>query len=151
MNTRYTHTNIVTRDWRRLARFYQDVFGCRPVPPERDMSGPWLDRVTGIEGSHIQGVHLRLPGHGDQGPTLEIFQYDEMPEHPAMRPNTPGFTHLAFSVDDVPTTARAVLAHGGSAVGELVERVVPEVGRLTVLYLADPDGNIVELQRWEAV
>ena len=27
---KYVHTNIVARDWRRLAVFYQDVFGCTP-------------------------------------------------------------------------------------------------------------------------
>jgi len=149
MNARYTHTNIATRDWRRLVAFYRDVFGCRPVPPERDLSGPWLDRITGVEGSHIRGMHLRLPGHGDQGPTLEIFQYDEMPEHPAIRANTPALTHIAFAVDDVAAAAERVRAHGGSAIGELVVRVVPGVGRLTVQYMADPDGNLVELQHHE--
>ena len=30
---RYIHTNIVAKDWRRLADFYIQVFGCTPVPP----------------------------------------------------------------------------------------------------------------------
>jgi len=30
---KYTHTNLVARDWRRLADFYIKVFGCTPVPP----------------------------------------------------------------------------------------------------------------------
>src|SRR5678815_5648625 len=29
---RYVHTNLIARDWRALARFYEDVFGCVPVP-----------------------------------------------------------------------------------------------------------------------
>jgi len=36
---RYVHTNLIAWDWKRLAAFYQDVFGCVPVPPERDLSG----------------------------------------------------------------------------------------------------------------
>ena len=28
MNIKYVHTNIISRDWRRLAQFYEDVFGC---------------------------------------------------------------------------------------------------------------------------
>ena len=77
--TRYAHTNIVCRDWRALSRFYIEVFDCQPVPPERDLKGAWLDRATGLRNAHLTGQHLRLPGFGEHGPTLEIFQYDEMP------------------------------------------------------------------------
>ena len=47
INARYVHTNLIARDWRALARFYQDVLGCMPVPPERDLSGPDIDAGTG--------------------------------------------------------------------------------------------------------
>jgi predicted enzyme related to lactoylglutathione lyase len=43
---------------------------------------------------------------------------------------------------------RVVLEHGGSHVGEAASTTVPGVGRLTVVYLADPEGNIIELQAW---
>jgi len=148
MATRYAHTNLIARDWRRLATFYQDVFDCVPVPPERDLSGDWLDRATGIDGSRVTGMHLRLPGFGGQAPTLEIFQYDAMPEHPNVTPNTPGFSHIAFMVDDVPAAARTVLDHGGSQVGEIAIREVPGAGLLTFQYMADPEGNIIEIQNW---
>ena len=148
MPTKYAHTNLIAKDWRRLAAFYQEVFGCMPVPPERDLSGEWLDKATGISGAHLFGIHLRLPGHGDGGPTLEIFQYGSMPEHPSVIPNTPGFSHIAFAVQDVQLTARAVFDHGGSAVGELAIREVPGVGMLTFQYVADPEGNIIEIQNW---
>jgi predicted enzyme related to lactoylglutathione lyase len=149
MPTKYTHTNLIAKDWKRLAAFYEEVFGCVPVPPERDLSGEWLDRATGVSGAHIRGIHLRLPGYGDSGPTLEVFQYDSTPHHPAVRPDTPGFSHIAFAVDDVAATAQAVLEHGGSAVGELTVREVPGVGLLTFQYVADPEGNIVEVQNWQ--
>ena len=148
MATRYTHTNLIAQDWRRLATFYQKVFGCSPVPPERDLRGDWLDQATGIPKSHIRGQHLRLPGWGDAGPTLEIFQYDSMPAHPVSQPNTPGLAHLAFAVDDVEAAVRSVMAHGGTIVGALTVRDIPDVGRLTFQYVADPEGNIVELQRF---
>ena len=76
MPIKYVHTNLIARDWRKLSEFYIQVFGCMPVFPERNMKGNWLDRGTGIENVHIQGIHLRLPGHGPTGPTLEIFQYN---------------------------------------------------------------------------
>jgi predicted enzyme related to lactoylglutathione lyase len=149
MPTRYAHTNLIAKDWKRLSNFYQEVFGCVPIPPERDLSGEWLDRATGLSESHISGIHLRLPGYGDDGPTIEIFQYGSMPEHPSVNPNTPGFSHIAFAVDDVPATARSVFSHGGSAVGELTERDVPGMGLLTFQYVADPEGNIIEIQNWK--
>lgn len=143
---KYKHTNLVTRDWIRLSAFYRAVFECTPVPPERDLSGDWLDSVTGIADSHIRGVHLRLPGTGEDGPTLEIFQYDAMPDHPPVKPNTPGFSHIAFEVDDVKATAKQVFENGGAPVGEIVTHHLPGVMHLTVQYVTDPDGNIIELQ-----
>ena len=149
MPTKYTHTNLIAKDWRRLAAFYREVFGCAPVPPERDMAGAWLDKATGMSGVHITGVHLRLPGCGETGPTLEIFQYDAMPERDPAAPNTPGFSHIAFSVDDVPDAVRDIVSHGGSVIGGLAARHVPGVGLLTFQYAADPEGNIVEVQNWK--
>jgi len=120
-----------------------------PVPSERDLSGEWLDRATGLSGARVTGIHLRLPGYGDDGPTLEIFQYDDMPERPPSAPNFPGFAHLAFEVDDVEVTARAVFENGGSAIGERTQCELPGVGVITFRYVADPEGNVIELQRWE--
>ena len=148
MPTRFAHTNLIARDWRRLASFYESVFGCTLVPPERDLSGSWLDRATGIRGAEIRGAHLRLPGCGADGPTLEIYEYREMPDRPRSVPNMPGFSHIAFAVDDVAQTARRVFEAGGEAVGELAEVEVPGAGSLVFQYVADPEGNIVELQRW---
>lgn len=149
MPTRYVHTNLIARDWRALAAFYVRLFDCRAVPPERDLSGDWLDDATGLENAHITGVHLRLPGHGDTGPTLEIFSYDALDERDEVLPNTPGFGHIAFLVDDVAAMTEAVLAAGGSAVGEAASRDVPGVGRLEFRYLRDPEGNILEVQTWK--
>ena len=42
IKAKYVHTNIVAEDWRALAGFYQRLFGCVPVPPERDYSGEAL-------------------------------------------------------------------------------------------------------------
>lgn len=149
MATRYAHTNLIARDWKRLVEFYREVFGCMPVPPERDLSGEWLDRATAVGGSRITGMHLRLPGFGDEGPTLEIFQYDSMPAHPSVHANTPGFSHIAFAVDDVAAMSQAVLDHGGSRVGDVAVRAVPGAGTLTFQYMADPEGNIIEIQNWQ--
>jgi len=148
MNVRFVHTNLIAQDWRELACFYEQVFGCKPVPPERNLAGDWLEAATGVPDAHIQGIHLRLPGYGDEGPTLEIFQYNHRLEPPGTAVNRPGFGHIAFAVDDVECTHNAVLAAGGSAVGEIVSLDIPGAGQITFVYVTDPEGNIIELQRW---
>jgi predicted enzyme related to lactoylglutathione lyase len=149
INARFVHTNLVARDWKRLARFYEQVFGCTPVPPERDLAGQWLDEATGLPGAHIRGIHLRLPGYGDAGPTLEVFQYDSEKEDLTPAANRPGFGHIAFAVDDVEATREAVLAAGGGELGKVISVEVVGVGAITFAYLTDPEGNIIEVQRWE--
>jgi catechol 2,3-dioxygenase-like lactoylglutathione lyase family enzyme len=145
LNIKFVHTNIIARDWKKLAQFYIDVFGCEPVPPERDHSGGWIERITSIKGVHIRGIHLRLPGYKD-GPTLEIFNYNKQPEgceQPAV--NRPGLAHIAFLVEDVRFFYEKLLEKGGSKLGELVEKKIDGVGLLTVVYARDPEGNIIEI------
>ena len=48
---RYGHTNLIARDWRPLASFYESVFGCRPIPPERDLSGDAVERGSQVPGA----------------------------------------------------------------------------------------------------
>lgn len=145
---RYAHTNIVARDWKLLARFYEQVFGCAFIPPERDAHGPWAEDVTGIPGVQVRGGHLRLPGWGDQGPTLEIFQYNLPAETPVPAVNRPGLAHLAFQVPDVGLAREAVLAAGGRDYARRVSVEVPGAGTIDLIYVTDPEGNLIELQRW---
>lgn len=145
---KYVHTNIVARDWRQLADFYVKVFGCEPVPPERDLKGDWIDKAVNLRGTHITGVHLRLPGYRD-GPTLEVFQYEDEPAREMVYPNTPGLCHLAFRVDDVLKTADKIVEMGGDWLGQLTEVEIKGVGTLVFAYMRDPEGNIIEIQRQE--
>ncbi len=146
---RYAHTNIVAKNWKSLSQFYIDVFECKIKPPERDLSGDWLDRATGLSNARLKGVHLILPGHGDNGPTLEIFTYEEMLETEALMANSYGFTHIAFEVPDVYQTLDQALGKGAQPLGKITEKEVPNVGMLQFVYFRDPEGNIVEIQSWK--
>lgn len=146
---RYAHTNLIALDWRRLANFYIDHFECVPILPERDLSGDLLDRLSGLEGAHLCGIHLLLPGNGEGGPTLEIYSYDALAAKPLPAANVPGFGHLAFEVDNVADKYAEVIAAGGSALGEIVRFVRPGLPALTAAYVQDPEGNIIEIQNWE--
>jgi len=147
---RYAHTNLIARDWRTLADFYIALFDCVPAPPERDLSGDVMVRGTGLPGAHLRGMHLRLPGFGDDGPTLEIYTYTALAEGDPPAVNRPGYGHLAFGVDNVAAMRARVLAAGGRAVGEIVTTGVSTGAQVTWCYVTDPEGNIVELQSWRA-
>jgi catechol 2,3-dioxygenase-like lactoylglutathione lyase family enzyme len=147
---RFGHVNLTSHDWRRLADFYGGVFGCTPVPPERDFRGPDLDAATGLSDAHLTGAHLRLPGGGDAGPTLEIFQYEALEDHPGTSVARPGWGHVAFQVPDVPAALETVLAAGGGRLGDVVTFATADGRHVTWCYATDPDGNIIELQAWSA-
>ena len=151
LGARFGHTNVIARDWRRLASFYETVFECIPVPPERDYSGDVAERGTGVPGAAFRGVHLRLPGLGPDGPTLEIYTYATNLD-PAATPaaNRVGWGHIAFMVDDVAAARTAVLEAGGRPLpgAEVVTTRTADGRRVTWCYLADPEGNLIELQSW---
>jgi predicted enzyme related to lactoylglutathione lyase len=150
MPTRYGHSNLIARDWRRLATFYEDLFGCVPVPPERDYRGEALEAGTGVRDAALHGIHLRLPGHGPDGPTLEIYEYADEEESLPPAANRPGWGHIAFAVDDVTAAQAAVLEAGGARVGEIVILETAAGRRVRWCYVTDPEGNIVELQAWSS-
>ena len=164
---RYAHTNIIAKDWRAVSAFYQKVFGCKPVGPQRDLSGKWAEDLTGIRNVHIAGEHLQMPGYSENAPTLEIFSYDIFPsdissadtssvkipsaESPAggrKQINSYGFSHIAFEVDNVADTAQLLLDNGGSLLGKIVTKDYGAAGIGTFAYAKDIEGNIIELQNW---
>ncbi len=145
---RFAHTNIISTNWKELADFYIKTFHCKIIPPIRNQKGEWLDSGTGLKGAELEGAHLLLPGHGEDGPTLEIYQYKFIDKRDAALPNTKGFGHIAFEVKDVANVLENLINNGGSAFGEITKREVEGVGELTFIYARDPEGNLIELQAW---
>ena len=148
MQAIYRHTNIIALDWRKLADFYRTVFRCADVPPQRSQSGQWLEDGTGVKEASLEGVHLRLPGYGDQGPTLEIYQYRKSLEKPAPAANRLGFGHIAFEVGDVQQALAEIIEAGGSSHGKIVSKEISGVELIEFVYAKDPESNLIELQHW---
>lgn len=147
---RYVHTNLIAKDCCALSLFYQKVFGCKPSGARRNLSGEWLERLTGLSGAHITGEHLLLTGGDESGPTLEIFSYSHEIEHTKGISNC-GFSHIAFEVQDVRKTAEHVVEEGGALLGEIVTKEYEGVGLATFVYVRDPEGNFIELQSWDRI
>jgi len=148
---KFAHTNIISSNWKVLADFYIQTFDCKIVPPIRKQSGPWLDNGTGVKNAELEGAHLLLPGHGEHGPTLEIYQYKHIENQPTVMPNTKGFGHIAFEVDSVESVVKKLLQHGGTTFGNITKRAINGVGEITFIYARDPEGNLVEIQSWSTL
>ncbi len=149
MKIKFAHVNIISKDWRSLADFYIRVFDCKPKPPERNLSGQWVDELTALTNTRIKGMHLFLPGFEADGPTLEIFEYNENTGNQNKEINLEGFGHIAFAVDDVEKKLQLLLINGGSVVGKLIDTKIEGSGKISVVYAKDPEGNIVEIQKWQ--
>ena len=100
-----------------LVDFYIETFGCRIVPPVRNQSGNWLEQGTGVKNAQLEGAHLLLPGYGEKGPTLEIYQYAHVEAQEPVPANKRGFSHIAFEVEDVEEMLRSLLTNGGESNG----------------------------------
>ncbi len=146
---RFAHTNIISTDWKALADFYVKTFNCKIVPPIRKQSGAWLERGTGLENAKLEGAHLLLPGYKENGPTLEIFQYETVEKQDIVAPNKRGFGHIAFEVDSVEVVLKKLETNGGKAFGEITKNEVQGIGEITFVYARDPEGNLIELQSWK--
>ena len=146
---KYVHTNLIAKDWIKLALFYINVFGCKPVYPERNLSGEWIDHLTKIKDVEVKGIHLQLPGFSENAPTIEIFEYNKKErDTESMQINDFGYSHIAFHVDDVEELLEKVIVCGGKKYGELI-KTETSIGKLTAIYVTDPEGNIIEIQNWQ--
>ena len=148
IDARFGHVNLIARDWRALADFYTRMLGCELVPPERDYRGGDLAAGTGVPDAALRGAHLRVPGHGPTGPTLEIYQFESMPDGLPPAANRPGFQHIAFAVPSVAEARAAILGAGGRAIGSVVTLQTADGRFVTWTYVTDPEENILELQSW---
>jgi catechol 2,3-dioxygenase-like lactoylglutathione lyase family enzyme len=109
---------------------------------ETPVQGPWVDRVNGLEGVHVDIAMMRTPdGHG----RLELTKF----RHPKLvaiepaiaPPNTLGLRSVMFTVDSVDDTVAHLRAHGGELIGEVVQYE----DKYRLCYMRGPAGIIVAL------
>lgn len=148
------HTNPVSTDWERSARFwtemigldnYRDVFATDVLPASQ---GPGAD--------HARWSSHMFAGRGDRRFNIDMTQ----PEVPEPTPETSkpyaeshhlGIVRVGLEVDDIDLAHELLLAAEpiGQAPGIVCPPEVwdfgPEVGTRRVLSLRDPDGLQVEL------
>jgi catechol 2,3-dioxygenase-like lactoylglutathione lyase family enzyme len=154
MKIRLAHVSIAAKDLSRLREFYEKSLGFAEARPEKDFSGEWLERGTGVPGAGIRRVHLKLPDTEPGSAVLEIIEYaGEAGESVPAAADRPGLRHVAFEVETPEELARIhglVLENGGGGLGEISEKEIDGLGTVTFVYMTDPEGNIIELVNWRA-
>jgi len=126
-----------------LAQFYRDAFGLVDRRPPRNLSGT-ATRGTGVPDAEIRSVWLYVPD--TPRPFLEILGYTPAQQAEPRPVNAPGWGHIALEVADLRATLDAVLRLGGNLQGEIITLQGPD-HRFEIVYLRDPEGNVIELEQ----
>ncbi len=138
--TKHHHVAVRVSDMERGTAFYRDAFGAEVAIPPFTVEGEFAEVVAGGPA----GVRWRtsLLGLAD-GAAIELFAFDA-PRHP-MAPvamASGNQLHFCLQVEDVPAALARVEAAGGRRLWPDVADLEPGV---QVVYVADPDGNVIEL------
>lgn len=138
---------IGCRDLPAMRRFYQETLGLTFVSEAR-VPAPTADRFRMSHGG-LTVVRLQTP----YGERVKLIGLDQPPA-----PATPRGTHvfdqanvmyLTFIISDIGATLRHVLA--GGAGGMTGEAPVESRPGLSIAFLRDPEGNVLELVQYDDV
>jgi catechol 2,3-dioxygenase-like lactoylglutathione lyase family enzyme len=137
MSATVHHVGLQVSDIDRAGAFYVAALGARWMVMPLAFAGAGAVQAMGHE-----GVELRIAMLGLGDAMLELFEFtgDAVPEW-AGRARDARLPHLAVQVDDTDATLARVEAAGGRRIWPEVDRF----GRARVIYVQDPDGNVVEL------
>ncbi len=133
------HVGLRVADIERAARFYIDAFGARyktlPYTIEPDFAEIVMDGPPGVSFRVCTLVF-------DDGGAVELFEFSN-PALPteSIHATRGSIIHFGLQVDDVPDALARVEAAGG-------KRLWPDInawGTAKVVYVTDPDRNVVEL------
>jgi catechol 2,3-dioxygenase-like lactoylglutathione lyase family enzyme len=139
---RGSHVGICIDDLERSVRFYRDGLG-------------FEEGVCYKVGNEF-AASLEVEGDGDvvvtsqflhqASLTVELLYYEAPPTVgvPSTNRNRRGLTHLSFEVDDVDAAAERLRDYGGQVV-EGTRFGAGDPTGVQIIFLADPDGNRVEL------
>ena len=136
----FSHVAITVADFNRSVRFYPELFGATLV----GVSHTPKERIQGFFGvddpdPELKIGWLRLPG----GATIEIFEFTPyVPAEPTVW-NRQGIHHFSVNVHDTDRWHAYLASRGVKIVAEPLTS--PGPGPHTFMFIADPDGNLLEL------
>jgi len=137
--TAHHHCGLRVTDIDRAARFYIEAFDGHFLAKPFELSGDFAETV--MEGPAGVKFKVCMVGFADGSP-IELFQFLD-PVHPVevVHPTRGNIIHYGIQVDDVEEALARVEQAGG-------RRIWPGVspwGTANVIYVKDPDENIIEI------
>lgn len=140
MTARASHVGLCVSDLEAALRFWCDGLGFERAERYDLTSGdlPGLDRALEVPGPvRLTSQMVKTPGLA-----LELLAYAEPSVEGAPGParNRLGLTHVSLWVDDVDREAARLAGFGGTVLAGTRSNLGVEV-----VFVADPDGNRVEL------
>jgi len=140
----FNHLGHTVADIARARRFYEGALGFKfwwdlacpdelssrvlQVPPPVGLTATYLWRPDLV----LNLMHFGAPGAARAWRERRL--------------NEPGYTHIALSVDDLPTALARVEECGGRVVGDSMG---PRSAWGQAVFVRDPGGQLVELVSWE--
>ena len=145
------HVGITVPDLEEGARFFSEAFGAEVIfkmDTHRDTSKPEVlaeeqaKLGTRASARWTRTLVLRL----GEGPSIELFEYDDPARLPPPTPSDLGIQHFGIYVDDIGRACDQVVAAGGSVFDgpTLLPSLESGEGNKWV-YIAPPWGGVIEL------
>jgi catechol 2,3-dioxygenase-like lactoylglutathione lyase family enzyme len=137
---RMDHVGVVVDDLEAAIAFFVELG--MELEGEAPVEGPWVDRVSALDGVRVDIAMMRTPdGHG----RLELTKFHTPTAFSAEPENAPGNTlglrSIMFAVDDIDATVAGLRTLGAELVGEVAQ--YEDSYRLC--YVRGPEGIIVAL------
>lgn len=134
-STRAHHVGITVSELDRCLDFYRDVLGLE-VLDRFTVSGTDFETAVGVEDATGNFVHLDA-----DGARVELVSYEPAGEGRSLEQvDQPGATHIGLAVDDLKSFYEGL----PDDVETVSEPRTTETGS-TILFVRDPEGNLVEL------
>jgi catechol 2,3-dioxygenase-like lactoylglutathione lyase family enzyme len=137
------HAGVTVASLDRSLAFYEGLLGLG-VAAISLLESPVIEAVTGYPGARLRIADMALPAGG----VLELIQY-EVPDVPPVvaRHAQAGTAHIALQVTGLRDLHARLVAAGADLISTGPVEVTGSGAFLgvLVLYLRDPDGNVIEL------
>ena len=105
---------MISHDWKELCDYYNMAFKSSYFGKMKDHSGKFKESVIGIDGVHVVGYHILIPGFHKSYPTLEIFTYSIKGREKPCNDDSLGINAVGYVSDNYGADLDVLSVAGGS-------------------------------------
>ena len=137
--THIRHTGLVVYNLEQAIRFWIDLLGFKLLK-KMDESGSHIDKMMGLKDVRVTTAKLAAP----DGNILELLKFESHSDQEYWhgKPFSTGFTHMAFTVNNLQALSEKMIAHGVHFFDK--PQLSPD-GNVKVIYCQGPEGVLLEL------